>query len=111
MQIGNYVLFIQKERMSILAKIMAPSCRDRDNKTLIYGFFSGYRPSRGIRKSRAGVAKILSFVYFPTGALCEMGGGAVCETWILSNHACAFVSITSLTLNSTIPLAGRKGHF
>ena len=35
MVIGNNFLFIQKERMSILAKIMAPSCRDRDNKRLI----------------------------------------------------------------------------
>ena len=33
-----------------------------------------------------GVDKILSFVYFPTGAICETGGGGICETGDLFNR-------------------------
>ena len=37
-----------------------------------------------------GVDKILSFVYSPTGAICETGGGGICETGELLHPAQVF---------------------
>ena len=56
-----------------------------------------------------GVDKILSFVYFPTGAICETGGGAICETGICS--ACTFSYLNYVVDMKVDDTIGWKGHF
>ena len=49
---------------------------------MVYRFTPVIGPVGVYASPGLGVDKILSFVYFPTGAICETGGGAICETGI-----------------------------
>ena len=54
---------------------------------MIYRFTPVIAPVGLYASPGLGVDKILSFVYSPTGAICETGGGGICETWDLFNRA------------------------
>ena len=55
-----------------------------------YRFTPVIGPVRVYTSPGLGVDKILSFVYFPTGAICETGGGGICETGELLHPAQVF---------------------
>ena len=75
----------------------------------IYRFTPVIGPVRVYASPGLGVDKILSFVYFPTGAKCEMGGGAICETGICS--ACTFSYLNYVVDMKVDYTIGWKGHF